>query len=571
MAEFYLDTIKGEGAGKAFHFESKSVRVGRSDEVELCFDEMGVSWEHAEFRYRDGGYWIVDGGSTNGTYVNDERAHNARLKEGDLIRFGKKGPVVRFKLTKPESVIVPQSSAEHPSAIARRKKRKRLPSEPDIPVPLIPGINAPALGDPNAGYSDLPPAAPKSRSAMNTVLLVVPSLLFCAALIGLGLLSMDSHEQELQLIAAQKEATDIKRKMRDLGTRSQEFEEEALAEERQKVERLERELSRTRRKAEERVDRSQERIERLERELATARNETGRLRRELDSERERARRRARAWTPPKQAPTATTNTGVTSWQQIERRLSPSVVFIATRVRGIDANRRSIELNCFGTGFFISSEGHIVTNKHVLQPWKFRALAERMAREGIEIVESSYKIYAWRGGARFLKRGARGRSDFDLAAGFSTTNNTLKLLRTAPDKWDSVSLGDSSVRMIQVHQSGDADLAILKATGSVGKPIPMGHSDGVQKLDEVLVLGFPAGPSVLEAGIAETSPARGTVRKVEQTIHVSAAMLGGNSGGPLIDSQGKAVGISTMVVRGSETLGSCLRIELATELLHGGSW
>jgi S1-C subfamily serine protease len=62
-----------------------------------------------------------------------------------------------------------------------------------------------------------------------------------------------------------------------------------------------------------------------------------------------------------------------------------------------------------------------------------------------------------------------------------------------------------------------------------------------------------------------------VRKVEQTIHVSAAMLGGNSGGPLIDSKGRVIGVSTMVVKGSETLGSCLRIEHAAELLHGGRW
>ena len=106
MPEFYLDFLGGDRAGSALHFEQEVVRVGRNDEAELPFDEMGVSWEHAEFRYRDGNYWVIDSGSTNGTYVNDERAHNARLKDGDVIRFGKKGPVVRFRLTKPESVIV---------------------------------------------------------------------------------------------------------------------------------------------------------------------------------------------------------------------------------------------------------------------------------------------------------------------------------------------------------------------------------------------------------------------------------------------------------------------------------
>ena len=53
------------------------------------------------------------------------------------------------------------------------------------------------------------------------------------------------------------------------------------------------------------------------------------------------------------------------------------------------------------------------------------------------------------------------------------------------------------------------------------------------------------------------------------ILVAAPMIGGNSGGPLIDRQGRVIGISTRVQ--SEMLGSCLRIEHALELLNGGPW
>ena len=63
------------------------MRVGRSDEVELSVEEMGVSWEHAEFRFRDGDYWVIDSGSTNGTYVNDERIEKKALRPGDRVRF----------------------------------------------------------------------------------------------------------------------------------------------------------------------------------------------------------------------------------------------------------------------------------------------------------------------------------------------------------------------------------------------------------------------------------------------------------------------------------------------------
>src|SRR5271156_6244377 len=99
--EVYLNHVKGERAGALDRFSSDVIRVGRHAEFELCFEDLGVSYEHAELRLRDGDMWLVDRGSTNGSYVNEERAHNTRLKEGDVLRFGKKGPVARFRLTLP--------------------------------------------------------------------------------------------------------------------------------------------------------------------------------------------------------------------------------------------------------------------------------------------------------------------------------------------------------------------------------------------------------------------------------------------------------------------------------------
>ncbi|MBX3465910.1 MAG: FHA domain-containing protein [Planctomycetes bacterium] len=98
MPGFTIDYLQGDRAGKVDQFDQDVVRVGRCADFELIFDEMGVSWEHAEIRRRDGDFWVIDRGSTNGTYVNDERAHNARLRDGDVLKFGKKGPVLRFRL-----------------------------------------------------------------------------------------------------------------------------------------------------------------------------------------------------------------------------------------------------------------------------------------------------------------------------------------------------------------------------------------------------------------------------------------------------------------------------------------
>ena len=102
MSRFWIEFLKGERAGDVADFDGDVVSVGRtSSDSTLKFDERGVSWEHAEFRLRDDAWWLIDLGSTNGTYVNEDRAQNAKLNDGDVVRFGKKGPKLRFRLEDP--------------------------------------------------------------------------------------------------------------------------------------------------------------------------------------------------------------------------------------------------------------------------------------------------------------------------------------------------------------------------------------------------------------------------------------------------------------------------------------
>ncbi len=63
--------------------------VGRGPGSDLVLPADGVSFHHAEFQLRrDGGLWVVDQGSRNGTFVNGRRLKTEeRLEEGDLLRF----------------------------------------------------------------------------------------------------------------------------------------------------------------------------------------------------------------------------------------------------------------------------------------------------------------------------------------------------------------------------------------------------------------------------------------------------------------------------------------------------
>jgi pSer/pThr/pTyr-binding forkhead associated (FHA) protein len=76
--------------GRTFETGPVPVTIGRSTENDavLSGDEF-ASARHARIESQRDGVWILDLGSTNGTWVNGERMDGRhRLREGDVIRIG---------------------------------------------------------------------------------------------------------------------------------------------------------------------------------------------------------------------------------------------------------------------------------------------------------------------------------------------------------------------------------------------------------------------------------------------------------------------------------------------------
>src|SRR5579862_6628792 len=62
--------------------------IGRDPEADIVVPDACVSWQHAVLRL-DGGRWaLADNGSSNGTFVNEQRITSATLADGDTIGFG---------------------------------------------------------------------------------------------------------------------------------------------------------------------------------------------------------------------------------------------------------------------------------------------------------------------------------------------------------------------------------------------------------------------------------------------------------------------------------------------------
>jgi hypothetical protein len=70
--------------------------VGRGPTNTIPITDSFISSEHSRLWFRNGGWFVQDAGSVNGTFVNDQPAYEALpAKPGDIIRIG----YIRFKLT----------------------------------------------------------------------------------------------------------------------------------------------------------------------------------------------------------------------------------------------------------------------------------------------------------------------------------------------------------------------------------------------------------------------------------------------------------------------------------------
>jgi hypothetical protein len=78
----------GGRAGEMFHPDGETT-IGRSPDCGIFLDDVTVSRKHAVLVERDGGFFIEDQGSLNGTFVNRKRVEAGPLEDGDELQIGK--------------------------------------------------------------------------------------------------------------------------------------------------------------------------------------------------------------------------------------------------------------------------------------------------------------------------------------------------------------------------------------------------------------------------------------------------------------------------------------------------
>lgn len=139
---------------------------------------------------------------------------------------------------------------------------------------------------------------------------------------------------------------------------------------------------------------------------------------------------------------------------------------------------------------------------------------------------------------------------------------IKVVLTSGKEYDATIVGTDPRK----------DLALVKVSTGDSLPVAeLGNSDNLKVGDWVLAVGSPFGfVSSVTAGIVSAKERSGPANNISDFIQTDAAINRGNSGGALVNMQGKVVGINTWIAApsgGSIGLGFAIPIDNAKQTIE----
>lgn len=139
------------------------------------------------------------------------------------------------------------------------------------------------------------------------------------------------------------------------------------------------------------------------------------------------------------------------------------------------------------------------------------------------------------------------------------------------------LNENEIEATLVGKDPDTDLAILKIYADGYSVAKLGDAETLQIGQLVIAIGNPLGyqhtvTTGVVSALGRTLRSQGGML-VDNVIQSDAALNPGNSGGPMITTDGEAVGVNTAIIQGAQGLSFSVDIntakEVASQLIKNG--
>lgn len=151
-------------------------------------------------------------------------------------------------------------------------------------------------------------------------------------------------------------------------------------------------------------------------------------------------------------------------------------------------------------------------------------------------------------------------------GFIITNNHVI------ENADRINVSFSDGRRVKAEIKGadpSTDIAVLKIDETNLKALPLADSSSLQVGQIAIAIGNPMGLQyTATAGIVSAlgrSLRANNGRLIDDIIQTDAALNPGNSGGPLLNSKGKVIGVNTAVISSAQGLCFAISSNLAAQI------
>ncbi len=228
----------------------------------------------------------------------------------------------------------------------------------------------------------------------------------------------------------------------------------------------------------------------------------------------------------------------------------------------------------GSGFFIDSECHVLSNRHVIrlledereklayEKEELAMLIEQMKDELQRMVDHYHRVGVTVDEDNLPQPVAIRAMALHNA---QTRHDQIEQLLEGDAQYDAnleITLVDGSVLDAEVVNISEGyDLALLRAHGDRCPSLDAATEGDIRVGTKVFAIGNPSGLShTVTSGILSGYREEGESR----FIQTDAAINPGNSGGPLLNEAGSVLGINTKILRGTEGIGFAIPIDRALE-------